>query len=617
MPVFTMDLPALGKALDASLSNGRLILDGLNHSGSRFPHTKIPRLFWGLWSRLIDDNGYLLADIDPNVVLFLRTLLYVGKNFQMDCPPRYLYETTKEYYDVEGALPPSDPFWNGRDSENAKDSDPDFGSLSDYRVGNDDLFHVFEDFGPDGGLHLLTQCQHFADRVVGELGICNPDDLHFRHGPGAVSELSTREYKYSFRYWGRRLEADFPYDRYGTSAGRLEEIGGDGYEDIEFSEFASRLIAVPKTQKGPRLIAAEPVSHQWIQQGLRGFLYDYVERKGSLLYDTITFRSQIPSRDLALRASECGTLCTIDLKSASDRLSTHLVQRIFRKNPELLEYFAACRTRYIENSVDRKMPGLHKLRKFSTQGSALTFPVQSYVFAILVIGVGKYLNPRASWRSLAKMVRVFGDDIIAPTSWEPTIRKVLHLVGLRVNQAKTHTGTVKKGINPNTCFRESCGMDAFGGYEVTPPYVTRTPEKSSPRSVASNLACSNNFYVKGFWHAAEFVASTIRNRYTPVVGSSAGVLGLLTFGEVPKPAFTRWNKNLHRNEARIQLISARQRVHKQGSDANLLQYFTEKVVQEPSYLKPTLDLGTGVVTSGDPVTRVAWVDSSDLNARVH
>jgi hypothetical protein len=525
----------------------------------------------------------------------------------MDCPPKYTYSTIEEFYNVESELPVPSEFWEQNSGTEVEDHPTDFGSLVDYHIGNDDLFHVFSDRGPDGIFPVLALCQQFADRVVGQLGVCDPEYLTFKHGPGAVSDLSNREYKFDFRFWGSRLEADFPYDRYGTSSGRFEEVSIGGYDDIEFNEFASRLHDVPKTQKGPRLIAAEPVSHQWIQQGLRGFLYDYVEREGSLLGSSITFRSQEPSRKLALAASLDGSLCTIDLKSASDRLSTQLVQRIFRKNPDLLRYFASCRTRYIENLRDLKSPRLHKIRKFTTQGSALTFPVQSYVFAILSIGVGKYLHPSKSWRALGKMVRVFGDDIIVPTSWEPTLREVLHLVGLRVNPTKTHT---------EGNFRESCGMDAFRGYDVTPAYVTRTPQKSKPRSVASNLACSNNFYRKGYWHAAEFVASTIRNRFTPIVGLTAGVLGLVTFGEVPTPSITRWNRSLHRNEARIQHICARQRVAKQGTDGNLLQYFTEKVVLEPDFLKPRLDLGTGRVSSGDPVIRTAWVPMEELVASI-
>jgi hypothetical protein len=83
LPVFTMDLPELGKALDASLSRGRLSVGGLNHAGSRKPHSKIPRLFWGLWIRIFDDVGGLRSEIDPNAVFFLRTLLYCGKNLQM------------------------------------------------------------------------------------------------------------------------------------------------------------------------------------------------------------------------------------------------------------------------------------------------------------------------------------------------------------------------------------------------------------------------------------------------------------------------------------------------------------------------------------------------------
>jgi len=100
-PFFTMCLPTLGKVLDSALSGGLLSFDGLPYSRGKTPNSVITRLFWGLWSRLFDEQGCRRDSIDTNAVLFLRTLLYMGKNVEMECAPRYLFEKTKEYYDVE------------------------------------------------------------------------------------------------------------------------------------------------------------------------------------------------------------------------------------------------------------------------------------------------------------------------------------------------------------------------------------------------------------------------------------------------------------------------------------------------------------------------------------
>lgn len=277
-PIFTIDLPALGKLLDRSLANGFLTVSGnLSKSGHG---TKIPRLFSGLWSKLFDTSGYLKADIDPNDVFFLRTLLYVGKNLEWDCSPKYLYEAIKEWYDVEAHLPSPSPYWDG-------DGDLLVSDLSDIRhldstrrtgevLAVRDLFEDHEHESAQVDPLLLT-VQREADRMAATLGEYIAEDNAFRHGPGAVSDLRKGSYKYSFPSWSPRLEANFPYDRFGLSGmGLLEALGPDGIE-VKFEETSSRLIDVPKTQKGPRLIAAEPTCHQWVQQSIRDFLYRRVK----------------------------------------------------------------------------------------------------------------------------------------------------------------------------------------------------------------------------------------------------------------------------------------------------------------------------------------------------
>jgi len=660
LPCFTIDFPALDKALCLSLSRRRLDLADLNHSGSRFPGTKIPRLFWGLWSRLFDLDGCLKQDIDPNVVTFLHGLLQVGKNLEMDCAPKYLFEAIKEFYDVEAQTPVPDPIWEGDGVDISRES---CGSLLDYHIPRDDLLFMSPNGDGEREARLLNAVQQYADIVAGDLGIPNPEVFRLKHGPGAVSDLPGGRYKYDFPSWTDRLEPIFPYSAYGSTPLRWDGVDARTGVEIPYEESASRLIAVPKTQKGPRLIAAEPTCHQWVQQGLRDYLYSYVRRSKSHLNHSITFRDQRPSGELALLGSRSGQLATVDLKSASDRLSTHVVQRVFRANPMLLGMMVACRTRFIRpprirlgktTKVDSKSPSLHKLRKFSTQGSALTFPIQSIVFAVICVGVGKYHHPHRSWRSLARQVRVFGDDIIVPVAWEPQLRQVLHLLGLRVNDTKTFaTGN----------FRESCGTDAWMGYDITPPHVTCVVERSNARSVCSNVAVSNNFYRKGWWHSAVWLQRQLATRYLRVVGHRSGTFGLTSYTGAPSPTKERWNEMLQYNETRVEVILSRSKSVKQDTAGTLLEFMTrhESDVDEIlSGIGPheNLDYSTlvavdyvderipplrpgsgpnqlvnvvlyegkngslrlltpneyesGVVQAGDPVIRVIWVPSTSL-----
>ncbi|DAD51872.1 RNA-directed RNA polymerase [ssRNA phage Gerhypos.1_26] len=592
---FTMDLPALGKLLDKGLSEGRLELGGAAHSGPRYPNTIGPRLFWGLWSRLFDSSGCLIANIDPNVVLFLRTLLYVGKNYESECAPRYLYEAVKEFFDVEEDLPPPSSLWDGDGSNDIICSHVHLRDLVGDSSCQPLLF--FGTGATDSS--MLDTIQRTADIVSSSFGILNTEEMKFRHGPGAVSDLSRGEYKYSFPNWPPRLEALFPYDMAGSTSLEI------GYTDAHVGagpgsyEPASVLIDVPKTMKGPRLIAKEPTAHQWIQQGVSDFLRQRVQR--SYVGISIDFNSQEPSRDAALRASIDNDTITMDLKSASDRLSCAVVERLFRRNPTVLSAMIACRTRYIRNTIDKKSMGLLKLRKFSTQGSALTFPVQSICFYMFCVGVGKHLHPTWSMERLSRQVRIFGDDIIIPKSWEPLVTLSLETMFLRVNQTKTHR---------NGNFRESCGMDAWRGHDVTPPHILSMPIESEPRSIASCIAVTNNLFLKGFWHAAAWLESRVPQKILkriPVVARSSGVFGLQSFsgGGIRKGFKTRWNESLQRDETRVLSVIAKSRVMSTGAATNLLQYFTE---EPPPYIK----YESGCVVAGVPVIRDLWVPSAIL-----
>jgi hypothetical protein len=589
---FTIDLPALGKVLDRSLSDGRLDLHGLNLSGSRHPNSKIPRLFWGLWSRLFDDAGCLKIDIDPNVVFFLRTVLYCGKNLEWDCAPKYLFQATKEFYDVEARLPVPSQFWDETSDSDVSIGATVFGSLTDI-IPRKDLYE--DSSSRDRLFDLLTCVQKSADRMSGLIGLVEVDKLNFRHGPGAVSDLRSGSYKYSFPGWSDRLDQAVPFSEFGcTPIGMMDRLSLDGL-DVDFSERSSRLIAVPKTQKGPRLIAAEPLANQWVQQGVRDVLYRQV--RSTSLRESLGFESQEISRTLALRSSVDRRLATVDLKSASDSVSCWLVQRAFRRNEFLLRLLRACRTRYLSNGLDKKRPELTKLRKFSCQGSALTFPIQSLIFYSIAVGVGKYLNRWKSYSELSREVRVFGDDIILPVQWEPLLEEVLDLLFLKVNRSKTFV---------DGYFRESCGMDAWEGYDVTPPHVTMRSDESDPRTIASNVAVSNNFFKKGLWNASHWLRTTITDRLLPIVGMSSGVFGFTSFvGGDARHLKLRWNANLHRTEARVMVISAMARRLKTNSAASLLQYFTE----EPA---PYVKYESGITVAGVPVKKHAWVPLSDL-----
>jgi hypothetical protein len=350
-------------------------------------------------------------------------------------------------------------------------------------------------------------------------------------------------------------------------------VTGDGsFGEFSLNEPPSRLIAVPKTLKGPRLIASEPVSHQWCQQTILDFLTSSLAR--TPIASSIHFRDQGFNQELALEASHAQSHATIDLSSASDRLSCWLVERIFRRSPSLVEALHATRTRWVVNTIDRKSPRFHKLRKFACMGSACTFPVQSYVFCILAIASVLYsrgMKPSlATIRSISQEVLVFGDDIIIPIdAWE-RLQGLLGHLGLKVNHTKTFvTGR----------FRESCGMDAWDGNDVTPVYSITYPDVSRPESIASTIDTHNNFVLRGWFGVAEYAKSRVHSqRLLPIanVPIGSGSFGWFDHGWSGNPHLKRrWNPDTHQVEVRMLALETRMVRQPTEGLSQVLQYFTE------------------------------------------
>jgi hypothetical protein len=294
----------------------------------------------------------------------------------------------------------------------------------------------------------------------------------------------------------------------------------------------------------------------------------------TVLGGAVDFRSQTKNQIMAKEASLSGSHSTIDLSSASDRISPWLIERLFRKRPELLECFYSVRTRWVTQDIDKKSPKHHMLRKFTAQGSALTFPVQTYLFATLCLATVIYSRSwklsMASIRRAAKEVQVFGDDIIVPIDCHDIVVDTLTHFRLKVNAAKTfRTGR----------FRESCGYDAYHGNDVTKVSVLSVPAVSAPEAVLSSVDCHNNLLKAGWFETAAFVRKTVcqLKRYAfPWVDPSTGTIGWhAMFGEDNTHLLSRWNPDLHRSEIRVTTPKGVVERIAMDSDEMVLQYFTE------------------------------------------
>lgn len=650
--VFLLDLPALDGSLVRGLENSRLVVSGaLSKKASKT--ILVPRLFRGLWLRIFDSVGNLKKDADPTAIFFLRQLLCLGKKVEMECSHGRTKAALKEYYHVEQIAQAPSENWN---SDYLDCNIPV--SFDDYRTSRLNkggaqlcLFSDEEDVKVDHLAGVLRRLQDNFDAFSVAIGEFCPERfvqsvqrsygrIGFRHGPGAVSDLTSKEFKYDFPTWSDKLGRIFPFGRFGTIGYSGDALSGDRHHLPQFPwdqpemansrrigcgtimvqpydgsyppygsspprggdglhgrphdpldrgvhdsyrhsahEPPSRLYAVPKTAKGPRLIAAEPTAHQWCQQFIKLFLE---ERLSGLFDDNfISFKNQELSQRLVVKASLDKSLATVDLSSASDRLTCRAIERAFRKNKSLLRALHATRTRWTKDSVSStKSSNFFINKKFASQGTAVTFPVQSIFFLIVALTCcgfhartpeDFFCNKRfcKSLGRYSDKVRVFGDDIIIPKHGYALLSEVLHLLGLKVNPEKTFS---------EGHFRESCGMDSYMGVNVTPIKTTKI-EATGPKSRQSLIDYSNNLFKAGLWNAAAIVESMIPGwvrKNLPVIGIGSGGVGRFSFcGTSYDHLDSRYHRTLHRTEYRQYSIRSSSKRIPTNSLSGVLQYFSD------------------------------------------
>lgn len=599
LSLFTLDLPSLDSALLNGLESGRLVLGGpLSRAVSK--KTKVPKLCSGLWLRVFDRHACLRPDADPTSIFFLRQIFCLGKKLEVECSEDRTNAVLENYHAIERSIRQPTLQWDSNELDpgdrlgschfvQALDGpryDPrQLSLLEEEETSSKERNRVDRD--------LLQQVQRVADLVVNSFDHFDPIQrsaeleaegrgIGFKHGPGAVAERMVNWEKSLFPYWSAKLEYLFPFELCGKTA-------GDNRDRPVNHELASRLICVPKTAKGPRLIAAEPASHQWCQQSILSFFVDQFGKhfRGSF----IDLRSQYKSGDLVLQASRDRTLATVDLSDASDRLSCWTVERTFRTNPSILYHLHAARTRLLRDEISKEQSFL-RLKKFASQGTATTFPVQSLVF--LVVALAASVRETPTWAKiweLSSQVRVFGDDIIIPTHGYERLVRIMELLELKVNMAKSYV---------NGHFRESCGVDGYMGYDVT-PVKPKTLVADSPASCQAVIDTSNNLFNKGLWNASDSLTNTLPPRVQRglrvVARHDVGFAGLASYSASDESHLKkRWNSRLHRYEVRVWSLYGPTRTEIDGGFHRLLDFFASKhnnanprIVSEGGGIRKTRD----------------------------
>jgi len=531
-----VDLPKLAKHFDRCLANGAYFHPSLPLSGGRGGGCKTPKFLGGLYLRVFSSDGCLRDDVDIEAVFFIRQLLLVGKKYDIECPQAAKVQVVNDFLDCNSGLPKPSRFWETTEVAHCAPPSTDV---------------------PPGFARAATW-------ISKELGHYDPDTWKCKHGPGAISrpDFLLRS-KYEWTSWSNRLEKRFPIADHGFHSHSSWASWASGDTEFCNAEPRSTVCLVPKTFSGRRLIAAEPGEHMFIQQSmLRFFMCRTAESALSRFAD---FRDQSRNRTLCRSGSETSTLATVDLSAASDTVATWHVEELFRSNPKLLSHLCAARTRFLVQDVSHDRPEESSLHMYATSGNATTFPVETLVFLAVALSVCAEVL-QCDYKSLEGKVSVFGDDIIIPVECRSSFEYWMSRMGFRINVAKSY-------FEGN--FRESCGLDAFKGVDVSPFYLRGWYSRDNASSLPRMVSAYNNALKSGLFHTCEAIRLTLPRGLPWAPSSSLDESSLKTF--IPRPAShpIRWNAAYQRYERRSPLVVTRERRKKVDGDVGLFAWFNE------------------------------------------
>jgi len=507
-------LPSLCDSLYEGLKHGRFTCPPGFRKEPKWG--TIPRLFSGMFCEVFDiETGQLKDPVDTGILRDLIQILKLFKKVQLSPSNEELLheKAVAGFYECD-----------------------DVATLVDFPERHDHL------------IRLVSRL------ILPSLDLKEMENAAYKQGPGAVEERVKPNQKWSRLASAIREDGDLPdwtnlrgvFDSSGISPlhcrswkgpvvlrsdfsdvgphGYFASIGLDVVGDFRQQRYPravqARLISVAKSSTSRRTITIEPLLRMYMQQGLNTVLRDSIN-ECPVLRLCLDLTDQAKNQTLALEGSTSGNWATLDLKSASDLLSLKLVRSVFGSHPKFLGYLEESRSPFVK--CENKP--LLTLGKFAGMGNATTFPVQSICFAVVCIAaiLDSWGTKPTYWnvRRAARNLRIYGDDIIVNTKFSHQVVDWLQIVGLKVNEKKSFlTGN----------FRESCGVDAYKGVQVTPAYCRYRPDYigESPSSYAGFVSLSNHLWKLGLYSSSTWIKDQVEaslGRCLPLVSSQSGVLG--------------------------------------------------------------------------------------------
>lgn len=353
---------------------------------------------------------------------------------------------------------------------------------------------------------ILEGARAFIRNIVKDVTLDHVRGFLPRPGPGATNTPTKKTERYRPRVLYKQINDVLDYQEWWYPT--LWDACLRSREFLQLHKNAvkepvARFKFVPKTWNKPRGICIEENEMQVMQQAVRVMLYDLIDR---LLYPNIALSEQSVNALLALLSSETQEDATIDMSEASDRISRELVSWLFQDNQEFHDVLMALSTRWVKppSEVEDEFKELIRINKYAPMGSALCFPVMSLVHIALVRSIIEHGAYKTNMQDLLNRVHVYGDDIVLPSETVEDVYAWLPKFGMKLNKTKSFY---------RSHFRESCGIHALHGKDVTPVYIKYSPYHNNAKAIASAYATEEQLHKKGFTTAAYFQRCTVRDAY--------------------------------------------------------------------------------------------------------
>jgi hypothetical protein len=318
------------------------------------------------------------------------------------------------------------------------------------------------------------------------------------------------------------------------------------------SQDTARLCCVPKDMFKLRSITVEPMEATFLQQHTRTRL---IAAAAECLKSVTGIPQQLwgggpeVQRARCLKGSTDGSLATIDLKDASDRIRWETVVKVFPAN--IVADLERSRSSYVDVAGTR-----FKCHMYAGMGNATTFIVETLYFWALCTVLSLWLRDFTP-------VSVFGDDIVIGTkaARHPLFRHYLTRMGVVVNEEKS-------GTSEGPGFREACGVFAYCGYTL-PLIRIQGYDATKPSELVSLCALlnqimgeTNNLIPSFLVRSAREVAASLRDEIgmplLPLPLEREGVYLVDPSERIGPWSFRcRWNPKLQHSQVKVKVLKQR------------------------------------------------------------